>query len=587
MLAICKSNNLPTLIMASAFQAFAATNSMVNTITALSRWSITSNQLPAADEIRAIHIYDFDNTVFHSPLPNPKIWNGPTLGKLQTETTFSSGSWWHDPRILAATGEGVEIEEPRGWKGWWNEPIVDLVRLSMKQNDVLCILLTGRRDDRYSDLIKKMVASRNLAFDMIVLKPNPAPNNQRFTSTMNFKQAYLISLMETYKSAEDIKVYEDRPNHVKQFREFMTDYNKRQNGHGGSPTRGPIFAEVIHVADAATVMDPVSEVAVVHQIVKEHNLAVKRDRAKGRPYQINKTIFYTGYLISNADTQKLLTLPNLPSNLPHGELKYLANNIMITPKVCPDSILEKVGGMGTKLIWEVTGIGVFENKIWAAAVRPVPSTSKFYTENPTPLIVLALRKNARPIDAGKIQNWQPVPAESQFRFETTVGEKVLLRLEDEDLKQDEYESLFPDKGKRKFVSDEGLGSDSNQKTLYNPYDNRNGGHARGSYGHRNENRNANARGWNGRNNSNGRGRGGGGGRGGNGGTGRGGRRGGGGYTYRSLDDVGGGGGGGAGYGERAQVGYADYSPKDSSQHQRQQGQNGYSNYQQQTGGPPY
>lgn len=32
------------------------------TLTALSRWSVANNQLPAVDQIRALHVYDFDNT---------------------------------------------------------------------------------------------------------------------------------------------------------------------------------------------------------------------------------------------------------------------------------------------------------------------------------------------------------------------------------------------------------------------------------------------------------------------------------------------------------------------------------------------
>lgn len=466
----------------------------------------------------------------------------------------------------------------------------------MQQKDCLTVLLTGRRDDRFCDIIKKMVASKNLVFDMIVLKPNPGPNNERFNSTMSFKQAYLISLMETYKVAEEIRIYEDRVRHVKQFREFLTDYNRRQ--HGGAPTRKPILAEVIQVADGTTLLDPVSETLVIHQIVNDHNLAVREGRHRGQPFQVKKTVFYTGYLISSTDTQRLLTLPQIPANMPDAELKFLANNVLITPRPCPASILDKVGGMGAKLIWEITGTGVFENKIWAAAVRPVPSTAKYYTENPAPIVVLALRRGARPIDAGKIQNWQPVPAEKQFRFETTVGEKVLLRVEEEDLKQDEYESLFPNKGKRKH-EDEDLNSDSRQKNGYNSYENYQGqGYqqsGRGSY-HNNygtrQTENRNPRGWhNGHrgNNNNGSGRGRGGGRGGNGGNGRGrGRGAGGGYGYKSLDDMGGGGGG---YGDRAQVGYADYDSSKGGQYgggtnqqQDQQGGGGYQHSQQNGGG---
>lgn len=62
--------------------------------------------------------------VFLSPLPNPQLWNGSTIGFLQAYESFANGGWWHDPNILSATGKGMEIEEPRAWNGWWNEQIV-------------------------------------------------------------------------------------------------------------------------------------------------------------------------------------------------------------------------------------------------------------------------------------------------------------------------------------------------------------------------------------------------------------------------------------------------------------------------------
>lgn len=184
------------------------------TITGLKRWSCLARELPAISEVKALHIYDFDNTLFMSPLPNPKLWAGQTIGFLQSQECFVNGGWWHDPHILEATGQGIEKEEPNAWRGWWNEQIVDLVQLSIKQPDTLTILLTGRGEDKFAHLIKRIVASKELAFDMICLKPQAGPNNQTFTSTMNYKQAILRDLIYTYKDADEIKVYEDR---VKQF----------------------------------------------------------------------------------------------------------------------------------------------------------------------------------------------------------------------------------------------------------------------------------------------------------------------------------------------------------------------------------
>lgn len=152
--------------------------------------------------------------MFNSPLPNPQLWNGQTVGFLQTYDGFANGGWWHDPNLLAATGEGIEVEEPRAWKGWWNEQIVQLVELSMQQKDALTVLLTGRSEAGFADLIKRIVSSRKLEFDLICLKPEVGPNSQQFASTMAFKQAFLEELVLTYKQADEIRVYEDR---VKQY----------------------------------------------------------------------------------------------------------------------------------------------------------------------------------------------------------------------------------------------------------------------------------------------------------------------------------------------------------------------------------
>ncbi|KAL2024760.1 hypothetical protein VTK56DRAFT_5581 [Thermocarpiscus australiensis] len=520
-----------------------------HTVTALSRWSILNKQLPAVDKIKAIHVYDFDNTLFKTPLPNPKIWNGPTIGMLSNPDAFVNGGWWHDSRILAATGEGLAKEEPRAWDGWWNDKIVELIQLSTKQKDALCVLLTGRSESGFSDLIKRMVTSKGLEFDMISLKPAVGPNNERFPSTMVFKKIFLEALMETYRHAQEIRIYEDRIRHVKGFRDFLAEYNSRKNGIDGPATRGPINAEVIQVADMVTYLDPIVEVAEVQQIVNEHNAALSKRRrgARGDRLAIKKTVFYTGYMIKDTDSQRLLSLADIPQNLPESDLKFHANNIMICPRPCPPSLLEKVGGLGSKMTWEVVGTACFENTIWAACVKPVPATARFHTGTPVPFVVLALRKGARHVDAGKIQNWLPVPPDKVFTFETTVGEKVLLRVEAEEPNEAPSQSFFSSKAssKRKYTASADdfrarespvpsfAGSSQQQRQFHHQsnYGNGRGGPSRGGFrGGGGGGGGTNRNGFKGQRGGGPKGRGG---RGGGGGGG-----GGGGHHYKSLDDLG-------------------------------------------------
>ncbi|OTB01975.1 hypothetical protein M426DRAFT_323060 [Hypoxylon sp. CI-4A] len=529
-------------------QSIRATNG--HTITALSRWSILDKKLPPVDQINAIHVYDFDNTLFQTPLPNPKLWHISTLGQLSSPDIFVNGGWWHDSRILAATGEGVEQEEKRAWDGWWNEKIVELVRLSMAQKDALCVLLTGRSEHGFSKLIKRIVKSKGLEFDMAGLKPAVGPNNEHFSNTMNFKQTFIRALLGTYRKANEIRIYEDRANHVNGFRDFLADYNNEVISDG----QKPITTEVIRVAEISTHLDPVVEVAEVQHLTNSHNALSRKQGGSGRNGRLSlkKTVFFTSYMIDSADSKRLITLfKSLVSDT--EDIKYLANTILITPRSCPKHILDSIGGLNSKLKWEVVDIGSHQDSLWAARVRPVPANARYHTDNPFPSIVLGLRRGARPPDVNKIHRWQPIPPEKTFVFETTVGEKMMLRIEREgrDGGGDQYDdqqqdrSYQPKGSKRKFHADDDRPSRGNYNNNNNnnsgngngreyhtsTHQGRGGGENRGRGGHRGR---GNARG----NRDNGDRRGGGGGykgsnRGGRGGGGGGG----GGHGYRSLDDV--------------------------------------------------
>ena len=416
-------------------------------INALNRWSSNGKTLPAVPDIKNLHVYDFDNTLFSSPLPNPQLWYGPTIGYLQTYECFTQGGWWHDASILAATGDGIDIEEPRGWKGWWNEEVVKLVQLSMQQKDTLTILLTGRAENNFAELVNKMVNSRQLEFDLVVLKPEVGPLGQRFPSTMEFKQVFLRDLVNTYKTADEIRIYEDRPRHVKGFREYFEKLNKSLLSHKVDeppPVRKPITAEIIPVADLNSYLDPIVECASIQRVINRHNIAVtnKEPNPTNSQYgrmQIKKNFVYFGYLIKASDSARLLTLANIqpPTLIDNGEVRLMASSILISARPATTTLQNKVGGTGKSLMWAVNGTAVFENRIWAARVAPVDEREKYHVPGQMPFVVLAIRKGARAIDAERIQNWQPVPPEKQLIFNSVVGDKVMLKIEPEESDEEE------------------------------------------------------------------------------------------------------------------------------------------------------
>ena len=308
---------------------------------------------------------------------------------------------------------------------------------------------------------------------------------------------------------------------------------------------------MIQVADQVKTLDPVVETSEVQTMINNH----KSQNKAGRNLEIKRTVFYTGYMVAPMDTAKLLTLVKLHPNMPETDVKFLANNILITFGPAQSALLNKIGGIGHKQTWQVTGFASLDSKVWAARVSPMPPISIHHTENHVPFVLLAHHKTARPGDANRIQNWQPVSADKQYVFQTTVGEKVQLRVEPETEGESEYDSLFDRKNlKRRHSPSSGL--QQSQRSGPGNDENRRSNVGNGPRGG-NQNRGRGGAGGRGGGNSSSRGgRGGGPGRGGSGNNrGRaGGQRG----AYKSLDDVGS--GGGRYNAQRGEPNYDDYVP---------------------------
>lgn len=323
------------------------------------------------------------------------------------------------------------------------------------------------------------------------------------------------------------------------------------------------------MTDQSTSLDPVVETAEVQRLINAHNTRVP---SPARNLEIKKTVSYTGYMISANDIPRLLNLVNNIPGMANGNIKWLANNILISFGPASPSILDKVGGIGHKQDWQVVGLGVYSNSIWAAKVAPIPPVSIVYTEAKDHFIILA-QKNATPLShAARITQWPPVPPDKSYIIQTTVGHKAQLRVEYES-DESEYDSLFDSndrKGLKRPHSPPASRAHQQRNGQNNEENRRNGGGAQnrlrgaggagsgtggpggnrgGSNGVNRSNNNNNRRGPSG-----GQNRGGAGGsrRGGGGGGGASGQRG-----YKSLDDMG---TTGNGRYQRGDPSYDDYVP---------------------------
>jgi hypothetical protein len=130
---------------------------------------------------------------------------------------------WKHPSLLAAVGRGHIYEEDLAWKGHWNEDVVTAARTAIADPAVLTILLTGRNTD-FSDLIKRMVKSKGLSFDLVVLNPKI-----KDLSSIEFKVFFLDDMLPP-SAVEEIEIYEDREPHFEEFRKYFDGWERQKGG---------------------------------------------------------------------------------------------------------------------------------------------------------------------------------------------------------------------------------------------------------------------------------------------------------------------------------------------------------------------
>ena len=339
-------------------------------------------------------------------------------------TCFVGGGWWHDPGILAATGGGVQVEEPRAWDGWWSEKVVELARLSIAQPDALSILLTGRGEARFADLVRRIVKSKGLDFDMTCLKPDP--ENQPFKNTMDFKQNLIRAVLHTYSSAEKLTIYEDRAKHVHQFRSFLDDVARKFSLDYPPRT---FQSKVVKVPQVEGSLDPAAEAAEVQRMINEHNAAIVAGTAgeAAYPMTLTKIVLLVFFSIHPSDYKHLLGL------LPPGVKPPAQSNgrIVVATGAIPNDEIAELGGVGKDTLFRATEIGSIDGDITAIRVQPVDGTFRFRPRATTkyPTVVLSLRRDLRPTAVKDIKNWVSLPIDKQLEFRATLREQYRLDIQ--------------------------------------------------------------------------------------------------------------------------------------------------------------
>ena len=319
----------------------------------LFRWNSIPDELNVpncpADEIRRIHIYDFDNCLYKSPQPNRHLYTQSTLGIIWGQEHTIQGGWWAEPSFLEESlAESLATTSPSS-DTYWCEEIRKLAQLSFEATDTVSVLLTGRKELRFSELLGRMLTvTRNLSnrgvndlkFSAVCLKKNnsqvatvkgilPEDNgistqesssNNDYMHTADYKKALFTDFITYYKNLEEITIYDDR---IKQINSFKTFFNNFQ-------PRCKFQWFVIPVTPKSTTLDPAMEYKLVTKMIEEHNRELLKLSRQPGQYKSNYeelTIKWTprqcGFFLDKKSQRKLLSFSY--AYLRKGPMKKIGN----------------------------------------------------------------------------------------------------------------------------------------------------------------------------------------------------------------------------------------------------------------------
>ncbi|KAG0368138.1 hypothetical protein BC939DRAFT_460319 [Gamsiella multidivaricata] len=380
--------------------------------------------------MHTVKVFDFDQTLFQSPLPNPALWDPSFLGIL-TSWNYCGTGWWHNPGTLDL---GPEVEKSC-WKGWWNEEVVKEVQESSKDPGCLTVLLTGRNGPTFGQKLIEMVQRKGLDFDLIATKPTTVAlmeNKVPFVPTkkllkpvekylkvhtFNTKYDFLYNLLLEYPMIRSMHLWDDRPCQVAKFRQVGQEWldNKMLDNF-----------EITVVQQALLYMDPQREIELVLSMVEANNRQVDIEHAGGPflvagvgalprtrpelkdrniwdPYEtyipqarlkieMTKIVRYTGVLFSEYVQRIMLEKTGCSNQLNPAEQwierpqtlrgqdlsKWVVpGDLHVTLCLGPatEEYLQTIGGLGATVLVEVEALGEHEGRIWALKVKEMNPSS--------------------------------------------------------------------------------------------------------------------------------------------------------------------------------------------------------------------
>lgn len=317
---------------------------------------------PSTEKIRKLHIYDFDNTIFKSPGPNPSLYNDQSIGVLRNKDMLHGGGWWCNPLVLRNVGQGWSIESERQWEGFWNEEILELIEESNNDEDTLTVVMTGRKKKLFAGILLDLLESKEVRFDGLVLK------NGEFDSTIEFKTQVIADLLNKYE-IEELIIYDDRKSQLNGFQEFLNEFINTNRLNNLIYSLIPVFLE-------PEFLDPKVERELVEDIIERHNMAIDNGENSTvlKKVSFKKSFLYTGYILSTESKVEIIeylldNYKNVFTDEVLDNWRFQIEFIPISRSLLPKKLSNTLSAEPI-IEWRITEIG-FENDLIAIKLRPV------------------------------------------------------------------------------------------------------------------------------------------------------------------------------------------------------------------------
>ncbi|KAJ2729498.1 hypothetical protein H4R23_003473 [Coemansia sp. Cherry 401B] len=388
--------------------------------------------------VQRLSIFDFDNTLFKSPLPNPRLWDQKLIGMLRSTDL----GWFQDSRTLSPP----YLEYTNGH---WMQQTVRQAQAEAKRDDTLIVLLTGRSHAAYRKAVVGLLKRcRGLQFDIIILKetptrqsplvspaisPAPSPTPQLAAAskapntplTFDYKMGVVEDAITAFPGIREILMWDDRVNQCERMQHYLDALVVRS---GGWLTK----ADVYHVAPETIYMREESERALVHDFVHEYNDRVRSLSAdpdsKQLPVGALEIATYPSFTAVFLSTHSKALLQQTVRS-PRSWVKSADHMTVVLGPVTDEELQERIGAaMGEQVELVVDGIGTIANTI--VAVRVAQVRTKTATMAPqtldTPHITVAYNEpeGIRPAYARNIRKWRSLN-DGELVLQGTVGEHHL------------------------------------------------------------------------------------------------------------------------------------------------------------------